>query len=249
MQPDKNLLKNNFITSCPYYPRHARVQKKMAARLLILLKLHTGCSFPTVFEAGCGTGFFTGELLALDYTRFFVNDLAAEFASLITKLSPGIVFIAGDAENRAIYPENIDLLASNAAVQWFHDLEAWCRLTHSLLNHNGVLCFSTFGPDNLQEFGNIPEKLQYYPAETLRSMFGKLFVPVCLLEEYFIMEFKTAAQVLAHLKKTGVNSLQKGLMGKKKLAAVSETLAASSKKPGCFTLTYNPIYCIFRKNN
>ncbi|HHE07835.1 MAG TPA: methyltransferase domain-containing protein, partial [Chlorobaculum parvum] len=128
-QIDKQLVCRRFCRALPSYERNAKVQAFMADRLLAMaewagaLPGHLG----RVMEFGCGAGMLTARLFErCSVDEFFSNDLVAESRAFIEAALAGrsigrMAFLPGDIEQLDPLPGNIDLVVSNATVQWLHD--------------------------------------------------------------------------------------------------------------------------------
>lgn len=234
---DKGLIQSRFSKNLASYNEHAKIQKKMAERLISFI---TG-KFDNILEIGCGTGFlteFTNK--KLEYKNYTAIDIAEGCEDFIKKINPDIDFVCQDIE---IFlkesDKKYDLILSNAAFQWIDDLETFIKTLLERLNPDGILLFSTFGKENFREIFHISEKsLEYYSAKELMEMFES-YKPV-IEEEIHIMGFKTPKDVLRHLQLTGVNALEAKQWTKGDLLKFENNyLNLCSQRP---TLTYNPIY-------
>jgi malonyl-ACP O-methyltransferase BioC len=202
-QVDKNLLKSRFKKSLKTYNQEASVQRAMALALIKAVKNHTKLELKSVFEIGCGTGFLTEQILSsLNPEELFINDIVEECGNYITG-DMRVRFLAGDAEI-INFPNNLDLIISNASFQWFTNYKAVLDKAYSSLNKNGILAFSTFTPDNLKEIREITGHSIDYQLNGVD--FGK-FIPLYEYSESIKLYFDTPMDVLKHLKRTGVNSL------------------------------------------
>lgn len=77
----------------------------------------------------------------------------------------------GDAETIAL-PDRLDLIASASAVQWFDDLPRFARKAGNLLETEGYIVLSTFGPENFREIKAVTDEgLDYYTREQLQELF------------------------------------------------------------------------------
>ena len=59
--------------------------------------------------------------------------------------------ICGDIEHLPLASQSLDLLWSNLAIQWCNDLDLAFGEMHRVLKTDGLVMFSTFGPDTLKE--------------------------------------------------------------------------------------------------
>lgn len=100
------------------YHSEAEVQKQTAKQLIAKLS-ETRANYERVLELGCGSGILTNEISRNLYVNeLFLNDLS-DVSNIVRADAE---FIIGDAEN-IDYPGLLDLVISNAVIQWFEDLE------------------------------------------------------------------------------------------------------------------------------
>ncbi len=243
----KKTIKDRFRRSFDKsYNEDAVVQQQIAVELVSELSQIIP-RLSAMFEFGCGTGILTSKLLqAFNPEIVYLNDLT-DTSKLIAGLPESFTFIAGDAET-IDYPRNLDLVASNAVIQWFQDLPGHFSRVHNALNEGGFLAFTTFGPDNMREIRELTGSgLNYHTAEDLFEMLDGEFEVVSCQEFSRILYFDSAKEVLMHLKKTGVNAIGKRSWSKsqyKEFCSCYETRFALDHK---FPVTYHPIIIIARK--
>ena len=233
---DKNLVHKRFAKNLENYNENAKIQKRMAERLLAFVRNH---SPKKILEIGCGTGFLT-KLISenIEFEKFIAIDIVEECETYIKNIDARIIFTSADIEefikNNA---EKFDLIISNASLQWVNDFEGVVNTLKDLLNTNGELVFSTFGNENFREIYHIVgATLNYYSLNELSKMFPKALIE----PEIHIMAFDSPKDVLRHLQLTGVNGVESTAWTKKDLIKFENGYKnLCSSRP---TLTYNPIY-------
>lgn len=233
---DKILIRNRFSKNLENYEENAKIQKKMAERLINFVENKNP---KTVLELGCGTGFLTRFVSErLGYEKYTAIDIVEECQLYINKIDSKINFIAQDIETYINESEEkFDLIISNASLQWTENFEDTVNSLSKKLNDNGELVFSTFGKENFREIFHVLGKtLNYYSEKELLDMFSN-----CILDsEIHIMAFNSPKDVLKHLQLTGVNAIENTSWTKKDLIQFENGYKNyCSKRP---TLTYNPIY-------
>lgn len=248
---DKALIRRRFSKAVGSYTRQADVQRKIAVRLSGLVDRYVPVSSrKKVLEVGCGTGLFTRHFLLESHPeQLLLNDICSEMKSCFTDiLGKNIRFEAGDAESLA-FPGGQDLIVSCSAIQWFEYPERFLNGCRSLLNKDGFLAISTFGPENVREITSLTDSaLPYRSLQKLRSGLEKEYQVVYAKEELVDMSFSSPMEVLRHLKETGVTGIRDFRWTKRTLSDFCRRYEERYTKPdGNVSLTYHPIYIICRK--
>ncbi|MCM1009586.1 MAG: malonyl-ACP O-methyltransferase BioC [Fusobacterium sp.] len=241
MQVNPKLLKQKFEKSMPKYNENAFVQREMAEQLVRLLIQTSDKNFSHILELGSGTGLLT-ELIVkeLQFERLTCNDLVEKSKVYLDKIVADYDFIAGNSCK--IKPAGaVNLILSNAMFQWFSSLTAplehYCRI----LEKNGILAFSTFSKDNFKEIRDaLGVSLNYFSVDEIRSVLEKDFEILDIVEFERVLNFNTPLELLAHLKNTGVNSLNSKKMTFHDIKEFCDNNSAS-------TLTYAPVIVIAKK--
>ncbi len=241
MQVNPKILKQKFEKSMPKYNDNALVQREMAEQLVRLLIKTCGATFSHILELGSGTGLLTEFIVRdLQFDRLTCNDLVEKSRVYLDKIVPVYDFIAGNSCK--IKPAGAtDLIISNAMFQWFSSLSAPLEHYSRLLEKNGILAFSTFSKNNFKEIRNsLGVSLNYLSVEEISAALEKDFKILEIVEFERILEFNTSLELLAHLKNTGVNSLDSKKMTFHDIREFCDNSNASS-------LTYAPVLVIAMK--
>ena len=235
---NKDLIQKRFAKNLDTYNDNAKIQKKMAERLLSFLDRK---DFNDILEIGCGTGFLT-QLVndSFNFNTYTANDIVESCEKYVKEINPKINFIPADIEKAVENSDKkYDLIISNAAFQWVENLESFIKLLVSKLNDGGVLLFSTFGPENFREVNFVLGKtLPYYSANELQEIV-KGYKNV-VEQEMHVMAFKTPKDILKHIKSTGVNALEMVSWTKSDMQKFEN--GYNNFCSGIPTLTYHPIY-------
>ena len=235
---NKDLIQKRFAKNLDTYNDNAKIQKKMAERLLSFLDRK---DFNDILEIGCGTGFLT-QLVneKFSFKTYTANDIVESCEKYVKEINPKINFIPADIEKAVENSDKkYDLIISNAVFQWVENLESFIKLLVSKLNDDGVLLFSTFGPENFREVNFVLGKtLPYYSTNELQEII-KGYKSVVELEMH-VMAFKTPKDILKHIKSTGVNALEMVSWTKTDMQKFEN--GYNNFCSGIPTLTYHPIY-------
>ncbi len=224
------LLKSRFKKSLETYKNSAVVQKIMAKNLAGLLE---GRYYNSILEIGCGCGFLT-EICTqnLVYKRYIANDIIPECSEYVKKIDAGIEFLPGNIKEIALNGR-YDLILSNAVLQWVKEPHILVEKLKENLNAGGVIAFSTFGSRNFYE---------------IKEIFGiGIEYPVysgVVREDITEIEFPSLAELLKHIKQTGVNAITNYTLTRGKL---KELETKYINRFGKIKLTYNPVYVLIKK--
>lgn len=234
---DKELIKKRFSKSLETYEQNAVIQNQMANLLLQKLIEIKGKNYEKIFEIGCGKGLLTKKIQKeLSCKELFLNDM-------IKSISYSN-FILGDCENINL-PQNLDLVISNATLQWVENLPALLDKINLSLNSGAVFAFTTFGEQNFHQIKTITNNsLNYFNQETIEKMLSKNFKIIHSHSEIIDLGFDSAYEILNHLKLCGTNALEKTRWTKKELINFIKKYDEFITEDCKFILTYHPMYFI-----
>lgn len=151
---DAQVVRRAFDRAAAGYERNAGLQREIADELLERL---AGVKIDPrhVLDLGCGPGHAT-RALARMYRRATVCGI--DFApSMLREFRRGWwprgrpFPLCGDLMKLPVADASVDLLFSNLTFQWIDDLPALFGELRRVLRPDGVLMFSSFGPDTLME--------------------------------------------------------------------------------------------------
>ncbi len=252
---DKPLVCERFQRTLGSYARHAVVQNLMAQKLTAMIcREEPGRSFERTLEVGSGSGVFMAELLKRCRVKaYYANDLVGESLACLQELPERCMveefhFLAGDIEQQKTLPSSLDLVASNATLQWLDDLKSFFSRISAHLKAGGMLAFTTFGPSNMREIATIEDVgLSYYTPGELAILASRYFEVITIEEEEQRLEFSSPEAVLHHIRQTGVNGLCRRPWSKSRYHHFIEQYWKLFASEGGVTLTYHPVYCCLKK--
>ncbi len=255
--PDKQLVGRRFGRSLHTYRRSAVIQRLMAAELVEMIgRAGIPAHIGRVLEVGAGSGMLTSALLSTHTAgAYFANDLVAGSREFVMQAIDGhqvgeCRFLHGDIESIEALPGELDLVVSNATVQWLHDLGAFFGRMGAALRPGGVLAFSTFGSGNMQEIARLEAvSLPYLTVAEIEALAGESFEKVGIIEEERRLEFASPESVLLHIRETGVNGLAGDPWTRVRYEQFLRRYRASYSTGTGVTLTYRPVYCCFKKRD
>lgn len=151
---DPLVVRRAFNRAAGGYERHADLQREVAGELLERLE---GIRIDPrmVLDLGCGTG-HASRVLARMYRRATVCGI--DFApAMLHEFRRGWwprgrpLPVCTDLTRLPFADASVDLLFSSLAFQWIDDLPSLFTELRRVLRPEGVLMFSSFGPDTLME--------------------------------------------------------------------------------------------------
>lgn len=238
---DKRQARRAFDRAAGSYDQAAVLQREVADRILERLDFIKPVP-QRLLDVGCGTGYtlaplakrYPGcEIWALDVSLNMLEQ-ARRKPSLWQKLRGRFRYVAGDAEQLPLADASVDMIFSSLAVQWCVDLDRTFAEMRRVLKPDGLLMFSTFGPDTLKELRHCFETVDAYSHTNrfidmhdigdalLRNGFGD---PVMDME-MLTLTYADVLSIMRDLKQIGAHNVTqgrgRGLMGKQRMQAVSE---------------------------
>lgn len=273
---DLRAARRHFARAAATYDSAAVLQrevgKRMAERLDVVRIAPTA-----ILDAGCGTGDALPELaLRFPSARRVAFDIAlpmlaaaraktGERRNLLRRLLAPLVgqegnsapaFVCGDLATLPFAAKSFDLVWSNLALQWVGDLPAAFAELHRVLRTDGLVSFTTFGPDTLRElraaFASIdarPHVGRFVDMHDIGDMLVQAgFADPVIHMEQLTLTYADAGTLVRDLKAIGAtNATQgraRGLMGKGRwaqaIAALERTrrVGGDNRLPATFEVIY-----------
>ena len=183
---NKRQVRQHFQQAARKYDESAVVQRKSGKRLLEI-----AASLPVIprviLDIGCGTGRDSQELSRLfPQSALIPMDISLAMLEKTRALerigNDQAKLLCADAEALPLRKSSADLVFSNAAFNWFNDMEACLKVIHDILSPKGKLLFSLFGPDTLKEIRGAWEQAdlksdahvnEFLPSNKLADMISK----------------------------------------------------------------------------
>ena len=275
----KRDLARRFGAAAQSYETQSEVQQKSARALAGYIAAKIQNKKPLrILEIGCGTGYLTRELLKLyPDAQWWVTDISADMlekckSSLSDKATnpeynPNLsshrftpAFDLSKVHFHTMDGEAVDLdgpfdlICSNMAFQWFHDLEGTLGKLSDLLNNDGMLAFSTLSQGTFGLWHKCQNELG---IERLAPEFpGAVFYHDCLgglnvdtQQQKFVQCHKDGLDFLRTLREIGAHSSR---VGRSSLSII-ELRALLKKYESCFTdghieADYDVVFVLCSKN-
>jgi len=216
-----------------------------------------------LLDAGSGTG-WGGRQLAEKYPAAQIVSLdiaigmlqaAQDKSSWWKKLfgGAGPLQVCADVEALPLAANSVEMIWSNLAVQWCNDLPATFVELHRVLKTDGMLMFSTLGPDTLKElrlaFKGVDERSHLNRFADMHDIGDMLmqagFAEPVMDMEYMTLTYEDVRGVLHDLKGIGAHNTTagrgQGLMGKAAWARLLDNYE-KLRRDGRLPATYEVVY-------
>lgn len=242
---NKNQVQKGFVKSIETYRKHAIVQEAIASRLINELLRQPFSKFSKVLEIGCGPAVLTDKFFQqFDADLYYANDIVEEYEPVLKGINSKIQFLPGDVESAEL-PDSLDLVISSSTFQWFNNLDEFLAKIHESLKPEGLLVFSTFGPDNYREIREVNGKgLNYLSFAKHERILSEKFDIIWSDRETITRFFANPLGVLSHMKQTGVNGIPGKAWTKSDLKRFEEDYLDLFGIDLGVPLTYQPLYFI-----
>ncbi len=230
------------------YDDHAFLQKEIASRLDNKLEVITK-NAQVILDLGAGTGLLSKNLLK----RFPDSQLVClDFAQNSLKNNQSNNKICANANHLPLADNSVDIVVSSLMMQWCPDLKQLFSEIHRVLKNDGLVLFSTFGPDTLKE---LKKSWSVVDNETHVNTFidmhdigdqmlGAGFQSPVMEMETLTLTYQTVTDLLRDLKAIGaqtVSTRSKSLMGKDKfklMMQMYESYRTNDKLPATYEVIY-----------
>jgi malonyl-CoA O-methyltransferase len=150
---EKKSIRRHFDAGATQYEKAAVLQREVCHDMVQRLDVVT-LQPKVILDAGCGTGrgvqalmkrYRDAQVIALDVSPAMLQQTRKKSGWWRKPL-----LLCADAEALPLADSSVDLVFSSLMLQWC-DVEKIFAEFHRVLRPNGLLMFSTFGPDTLKE--------------------------------------------------------------------------------------------------
>lgn len=259
-QVNKQQLRRAFDRAASHYDEVAVLQREVGERLLERLSLLRKAP-QQLADIGSGTGTLTARLSArYKKTDIIAVDLAPrmlQFArqqqSILARWQGRTRYICGDAENLPMADQTVEMIVSNLAIQWCNNLDLVFAEFRRVLKPEGVLMFSTLGPDTLKELRQCWSQVDNHNHVNAfidmhdigDALMRAGFAEPVMDMEYFTLTYADLPALTRDLKTLGAhnvtNGRPRGLTGKgrwQKLQTAYEQLRIDGQLPATYEVIY-----------
>jgi malonyl-CoA O-methyltransferase len=250
---DKRQARNSFSKAAEHYDEVAVLQREMGQRLLDRLELML-IQPKVVLDIGCGTGVATMELAErYPEAQVIALDFALPMLQETRKRGSSPSCLCADLEHLPMADDSVDLIYSNAAIQWSNDLDHTFSEFIRVLRPGGLLVFTNFGPDTLIELrmswaevdggSHVGQFMDMHDMGD--ALLNSSFAEPVLDVDRMVLTYDQVDGLMRDLKLLGANNVNqdrsRGLTGKSRMAAMREAYE-QFRRDGRLPASYDVIY-------
>ena len=243
-RPDKRNVAKSFSAAAEHYDDVAILQRQTADELLDRLSFMT-VTPQRILDLGTGTGrnlsllnkrYPQAQLLGMDIAPAMLKQAQKRYKKDLglSRLLPNkqrLSLFSGDAESIPLADESVDMVYANLSLQWCDPQRCFNEIAR-VLKPNGLLMFTSLGPDTLTELRQAWAAVDDYPHVNLfydmhdvgDAMTGSGLADCVLDIEPYTLHYTDAMAVMRDLKVLGARNVnegrRKGLTGKHLLKQV-----------------------------
>ncbi len=257
---DKRAIGRSFSEAANSYDRLAELQRQVGEVLLSRLDAEVE-PFKTIIDLGAGTGFCTEKLsqrhpnsalLALDIAPGMLHQARERVG-----MKGNVQFCVGDAEQLPVESESTELLFSNLAIQWCNS-DRLFEGFHRILKQEGLLLFSSFGPETLRELKSAWKQSddhqhvnEFSETARLERLINQAGFKACSIERVQLKRhYKSVFELMRELKGIGAQTVTEGrvkhLTGKGQMLKMVEAYE-QLREPAGIPATWEIVYGFARK--
>jgi malonyl-CoA O-methyltransferase len=159
-----------------------------------------------ILDMGCGTG-LESQNLKNRYPQAIVCGLDSAFNFLtygMTQRGEGINWVCAQASQLPLKEYSVDLIFANMLLPWCIDLPALFQSWQKLLKPEGLLMFSTLGPDTLQELKTKTDVKHWIDMHDIGDHLTQAgFLDPVIDMEHLTLSYTTSTALLDELMLTG----------------------------------------------
>lgn len=262
---DKARVRASFERAAHTYDAAAILQKSVREEMLERLDL-VNLDPQAILDAGCGTGhgsfalhkyFPQAHIISLDLAMGMLQQTYAKQPTLqrwMAQLTGKKNLVCADIEALPLADNSLDMVWSNLAIQWCNDLDQAFAEIKRVLKPNGLLMFSTFGPDTLKELRiasaendamtHVSRFIDMHDIGDAMTRAG--FKAPVLDVEHFTLTYDDAKSVMRDLKSIGAHNATagraRGLVGKGFFAQLAARYEQFRQQDGKLPATFEVVY-------
>ena len=259
---DKVRVRASFNRAANTYDAAAVLQKRVREEMLSRLDL-VNIKPKAILDAGCGTGhgsfalqkrFSNANIVSLDLAFNMLQQTKLQrpwLQKCLQKMLHQQHLLCADIENMPIASNSMGLVWSNLALQWCNNLDGAFIELARVLQPEGLLMFSTFGPDTLKELRAATTNGHTHVSRFIDmhdigdALIRAGFSTPVLDVEHYTLTYDDVKSVMTDLKSIGAHNATagraRGLQGRgflQNLVQNYEQFRVAGKLPATFEVVY-----------
>lgn len=258
---DKAWIRKSFDHAANTYDKAAILQREVANRMLERLD-YVRIAPKVILDVGSGTGYCSralvkrfpkAKIISLDIAHGMLQFSRAQ-RSLLQRVRNQQSHICADAESLPLANNSIDLIWSSLSLQWCESLDSAFREFRRVLKSDGLLMFSSLGPDTLRELrtswgedgGQTHVSAFIDMHDVGDALMRARFADPVMDMEHIVLTYPSVNELMRDLKQLGSrNATQgraRGLTGKRQLQAMKARYERFRDHDGLLPATYEVTY-------
>lgn len=250
-------IRKAFDKAAPKYDEYAVLQRAVADHLIDSLSLFTILPH-RIIDLGTGTGYCAQPLQQrFPKAKLTLCDISHQMLHQAKKKSrrwfDPRTYICADINQLPFADNSADLLFSSLSFQWCPDLDVLFGECRRVLKPNGLLIFSSLGPDTLKElrsaFSPIDENVHVHDFIDMHDVGDALiragFSAPVLETDHLVMTYQTMKDVMQDLRGIGAVNQSAGRrrgLSTRKLFQQAESTYETYRHKGELPATYEIVY-------
>jgi malonyl-CoA O-methyltransferase len=253
----KTDVKRSFDKAAETYDEAAFLQREVTDRLIERFNF-IPLQPRVILDLGAGTGYSTAKLeYCFKKAKIIAFDLAEKMLVKNKERKRWFDrkrYVCGDAERIPFNDNSFDLVFSNLMLHWTNHLGMTIREIYRVLKPEGLLLFSTLGPDTLyelrQSWSTIDDRAHVHPFLDMHIIGDHLqqasFQDPVVDMEFISITYNDLKKIFLDLKNLGTHNINKnrlrGLTGKSKFDRFIHAYEKYRNTEGLIPVTYEVIY-------
>jgi len=254
---DLEQAKRAFDRAAADYARHTWLQEEIGKRLLERLE-EVKIDPQVIVDMGCGTGlhslalknyFPKAKVIGIDFSAAMLTE-----ARKRNRWNRKVDYRQAEMQTSGLKDASVDLIFSNASLQWVPDLRALFNEWRRIMKPGGLLLFTTFGPLTLQElreaWAKVDKHTHVNPFIDIRDVGDTLmtagFREPVMDAELLTLTYTSVHKLMAELKGMGAHNVNKdrqhSLTGVGRLRKMCRAYAEFCQSDGRYPASWEVIY-------